>query len=125
VRRFRTVFSVLLAIEALNSLLWASKILSAAAAYDVVVLGMVGVRVVVSALQGASAWMLATGALPGIPLARLAFGASAVLLVLELGIRLSPSSLPPALRVPVVVAYGLYAASCVVWLTRLEREEER
>ena len=124
-RGFRAVVALLLAVEALNSLLWASRILSAAAAYDIVVLGMVGARVVVSALQGASAWMLVTRALPAIPLARLAFVSAAVLLVFEVGMRLSPSSLPPALRLPVVVAYALYAASCAAGLTRLARSEQR
>lgn len=117
--------ALLLALEALNSLLWASRILSAAPAYDLLVLCLVGVRVVVSAMQGASAWMLVTHALPAVPVARMAFGASAVLLVFEVGMRLSPSSLPPGVRGPVVVAYVLYAASCAAGLTRLDRSEHR
>ncbi len=114
---------MLLALEALNALLWSSRILSAAAAYDVVVLGMVIARIVVSALQGASAWMLMSRALPAFTFARLAFGLSAVLLVFEVALRLAPSNLPPGLRLPVVMAYVLYASSCIGALSRLERAE--
>lgn len=113
----------MLALEAANAVLWAARIVSAAAAYDALVLGMVLLRVGVAALQGASAWMLVGRALPAVTFARLAFAASAVLLVLEIGSRLSPSSIQPGLRLPLVVAYVLYASSCLRALTLVERAE--
>jgi hypothetical protein len=122
-RGLRTLLAVMLALEALNAVLWAARIVSAAPAYDALVLGMVLLRVAVSALQGASAWMLVGRALPAITFARLAFAASAVLLVLEIGFRFSPSSIQPGLRMPVIVAYILYASSCVRALALLERAE--
>lgn len=122
-RGLRTFFAILLALEALNAMLWAARIVSAASAYDVVVLLMVLLRVVVSALQGAAAWLLTGGAPSGVPLARLAFLASALLLVGEIGFRLAPSSLQPGLRMPVVVAYWLYALSCLRGLALVERAE--
>jgi hypothetical protein len=122
-RGLRTALAVLLAVEALNALLWAARILSAAPAYDAVVLLMVLLRVAVSALQGASAWMLTGGALPAFTFARFAFALPAVLLVFEIGFRLSPSSIQPGLRLPVVVAYILYASSCIRILALIERAE--
>ncbi len=77
-----TTLTLLLALEALNALLWASRIVSAAAAYDAVVLVMVALRVAVAALQLASARLLSTRALPGVTFARLAVILLAGLLVL-------------------------------------------
>jgi hypothetical protein len=122
-RRLRMALAVLLAVEALNSVLWAARILSAAPAYDAVVLFMVLLRVAVSTLQGVGAWMLTADALPAFTFARLAFALAAVLLVFEIGFRLSPSSIQPGLRLPVVVAYILYASSCVRVLALVERAE--
>jgi hypothetical protein len=122
-RGLRTLLAVLLAVEALNAALWSARIISAAAVYDALVLFMVLLRVAVSALQGASAWMLAGGALPAFTFARLAFASSAILLVFEIGFRLAPSSIQPGLRLPVVVAYILYASSSIRALGSIERSE--
>ena len=119
----RHVLAALLALEAVNSVSWASRILSAAAAYDVVVLGMVLLRVLVSALQGVSAWLLISHALPAVALARLALISSAVLLVFEVGLRLSPSGLTPGTRLPVIVAYAVYALAGVRALAQLDRDQ--
>jgi hypothetical protein len=120
----RATFVVLLVLEALNALLWAARIASAAAVYDTVVLIMVLLRVLVSALQGVSAWLLAGRALPAVALARFAFALSAVLLVLEIGFRLSPSSVQPGLRLPIVAAYVAYALTCIRGLRYLARAEQ-
>jgi hypothetical protein len=114
---------LLLVLEALNTMVWASRLVSAAAAYDVVVLLMVGLRVVVAALQLAAAWLLSSHALPAVTFARIAFILSAVLLVFELGARLSPSSILPGLRLPAIVGYALYAAIAVIILNRSARAE--
>ena len=120
-RGFRMLLAILLAFEAVNALLWSSRILSAAPAYSALVLTMVLLRVVVSAAQGAAAWLLIAGAPAGVPLARLAFVSSAVLLSGEIGLRLSPSSLQPGVRLPLVGAYWLYALSCLRGLSLVER----
>ena len=119
-----TTLALLMALEGLNALLWASRIVSAAAAYDAVVLLMVALRVAVAALQLAGAWLLSTRALPGVAFSRLAFILSAALLVLELGVRLSPSSVLPGLRLPIVLGYALYASVAVVILNRIERSRD-
>jgi hypothetical protein len=123
VRGLRATLVVLLVLETVNALLWAARIASAAAVYDTVVLVMVLFRVLVSALQGVSAWLLATRALPAVALARLAFALSALLLVLEIGFRLSPSSVQPGLRLPIVAAYAAYALTCIRGLGYLARAE--
>lgn len=122
-RALRTALAVLLAVEALNSTLWAARIISAAPVYDAVVLLMVLLRVALSGLQGVSAWMLTGGAPPALTFARLAFALSAMLLVFEIGFRLSPSSIQPGLRLPVIAAYILYASSCIRALALIERSE--
>lgn len=120
----RATLVVLLVLEALNALLWAARIVSAAVVYDTVVLAMVLLRVLVSALQGVSAWLLAGRALPAIALARLAFVLSALLLVFEIGFRLSPSSVQPGLRLPIVAVYAVYALTCIRGLGYLARAEQ-
>jgi hypothetical protein len=110
-----------LGFEAINSLLWASRVASAAVVYDAVVLLLLSLRVAVTAGQGTAAWLLTVGASQGWVLARWAIGSSAILLAAELGARLAPSSLQPGLRLPAVAGYALYAAVC--W--RLVRFVER
>jgi hypothetical protein len=122
-RGLRTVIAMLLAIEALNSVLWSARILSAAAAYGAVVLVMVLLRVATSALQATSAWMLTGRALPALTFSRVAVVSSAVLLTFEIGLRLSPSSILPGLRWPAVVAYGLYALLCLGGLALIDRAD--
>lgn len=109
----RIVIAVLLAVEAVNAMLWLSGVLTVAGAHGGVVLMMVALRAAVTALQMASAWMLIERTLSAVTFSRLAFSSSAVLLVLEIGFRLSPSSLTPDWRWPIVVAYAIYAAGCI------------
>lgn len=121
----RVLLAVLLGIEALNAVLWASRIVSTAAAQDALVLLMVTLRIIVSAVQAAAAWMLMSRALPAVTFARWAFGASAVLLVFEIGLRLAPSSVQPGLREPLVAAYVLYALAGIRALGWIERSGRR
>lgn len=119
----RHVLALLLGLEAVNAALWAGRIVSVAAAYDLIVLGMVTLRVGVTALQMASAWMLVTRALPAVAFARASFAVSAVLLVLEIGFRLAPSRVPPGFRMPIVVGYALYAFVCIAILAIVNRAD--
>ena len=122
-RALRTILAILLVLEVVNAMLWSSRIVSAAATYDAVVLLMVLIRVAVSALQAISAWMLVERAPPALTFATYGFLLSAVLIVFELGFRLSPSNVTPGLRTPVIVAYILYAGAAVGVIRYLQRTE--
>lgn len=124
VTSLRMILAVLLGVDATNSALWAARIASAAAAHDAVVLGMVALRVAVTALQAVAAWLLVRRAPPAFVLARAAFAGSAVLLVLELGARLAPSSIAPGLRYRYLAAYVLYSLACIRAIGWLERREQ-
>ena len=119
----RTVVALLLVLEVLNSTLYALRIVSVAAVYSILVLGMVGVRIAVTALQATAAWQLFTRAPSGVALARLGLAASAVLIVLELGFRLAPSNVLPGWRYPTVAAYCLYALVTIAILTWIEHRD--
>lgn len=99
------------------------RIISFAAIYDAEVFVVVGLRAVVTAFQAAAAWALWRRLPPGPLFGRWALAASAVLLVFELGLRLSPSSITPGLRWPSVIAYGLYAVLSIVVLRPARREK--
>ena len=120
----RYVLVILLGLEALNAVLWAARIVTYFAAYDAAVLLMVLFRAAVTTLQIAAVWMLAGRALPGVLFARWGLALSALLLVFEIGLRMSPSSVPPGLRLPAVVAYALYAMVAILALGFVRRKEE-
>lgn len=115
------VAATCLGLEALNNTFWAARIVSVAATYDWMVLGLVVLRIAVTATQFAGAAMLIGRALPAMVFARGAFLASAVLLVIEIGFGFAPTSIPPWLRTPVVLAYVVYAATCIALLTLADR----
>lgn len=95
---------------------WIARILSVAAIYDVGVFVMVAVRAAVTALQAQAGLRLWQRAAIGGRLAELGFISSALLLVLEVGFVLAPSSIFPDLRWYVVAIYGLYASLAIVAL---------
>jgi hypothetical protein len=99
------------------------RILSVLAVYDVTVLVMVALRAAVTALQAGAAWSLWREAPAGPVLGRWAFTSSAALLVFELGLAFSPSSVTPGLRWPSVAAYGAYACVAIVLLGRRRSDE--
>lgn len=109
----------MLAAEAANAILWLGGIFAAAAVHDPLVLVLAWVRAIVAALQMWSSGMLIRRAPAGVSFARLSFLLSAALLVVEIGFRLSPSSLQPGLHVPIVVAYAVYAVTCVGLLRQI------
>jgi hypothetical protein len=121
----RYVLVILLGLEVLNTLLWAARIAAYAGAYDATVLAMVLLRVAVATLQAAAAWMLAGRALPGVLFARWGLASSAILLIPEMGLRLSPSSIPPGARLPAIVVYAVYAAVAISWLRVVRQQDER
>jgi uncharacterized membrane protein (DUF2068 family) len=117
----RTAIALLLGIEALVGLQGLARFVEIAAAYDATVWLMAALRGVVTVLQGTAAWTLWRAAPPGPLFARVAVVSSAVVLTLEIGAHLAPSSLPPGTRGPVIVAYWVYAAVVLLVLRRLSR----
>jgi uncharacterized membrane protein (DUF2068 family) len=117
----RTAIALLLGIEAFVGLQGLARFVEIAAAYDAAVWLMAALRAAVTVMQGTAAWTLWRAAPPGPLFARVAVVSSAVVLTLEIGARLAPSSLPPGTRVPVIVAYWVYAAAVLLALKRLSR----
>ncbi|HWB29418.1 MAG TPA: hypothetical protein VG736_02870 [Vicinamibacterales bacterium] len=117
----RTAIALLLGIEALVGVQGLARFVEVAAAYDATVWMMAALRAVVTVLQGTAAWTLWRAMPPGPLFARVAVVSSAVVLTLEVGAHLAPSSLPPGTRGPVIVAYWVYAALVLLLLRRLSR----
>jgi hypothetical protein len=107
--------------ETLRTAAWLGRILSLAPVYDAPVFVLAGARAMVATVQISAAWMLWRGAPPGRRFAQTAVLLSALLLTLEVGVGLAPSSVPPGQRVLVVAAYGAYAI-VVTWLLRKPEE---
>lgn len=112
----RRLVALTLGAEAFLAIGDLTRFLAVAGAYDASVWGLTAVRAVVTVVQGTAAWMLWTHQPPGRLFARVAVLASAVLLTLEVGLRLAPSSLPPGTHGLVLGGYWLYAASVLALL---------
>jgi hypothetical protein len=110
------VAAAALALEVFINVPWIGRILSMGVVYDGPVFAVVAVRAAVTALQTSAAWLLWQGLPAGPRFGQVAFVASAAVLVLEIGLRLAPSSLQPGLRWPLVGAYALYAFLAVLML---------
>lgn len=94
-----------------------SRIVVFFALYDATVFLMAGLRAVVIALQVAAVVMLFGRRPAGAAFGASALWSSAVLILLEIGLGLSPSSVPPGQRWPMVILYWGYAA-LASWLLR-------
>lgn len=103
---------------------WCGQLLPMLAGHSRVVIAMISARACVAILQGSAGVMLAERRPLGYPLGQVALVASAALRVLELGARLSPSSVFPSYRWPVVLGYALYAAAVYHLLLRGRRRVE-
>jgi hypothetical protein len=113
----RFLIGVLISFEALFTGVWVAGHLTTLGMYPAPTIAIVAVRGLVGALQFAAGSMLMTRHPAGPAFARVGFGASAVLLWIVIGTRLSPTSLFPTYRVPFMAAYTVYAAG-VIWLLR-------
>jgi hypothetical protein len=104
---------VLLA-EGIWTALWLAGLLPVMGVHSRAVIGVITARAIVGVGQiMAGRWLLARR--PGAArLGQVVVAASAVLLVVELGARMSPSNLDPTFRWPVAGLYWLYA-SVMVW----------
>ena len=110
---WRGVVSVLLVVEGLTGALRLAGLLPTLQVYGPLTVGLLLIRGLISALQCTGGWWLAGGRPTAAPIIRAAMIASAVLTVLETGLRLTPSNLDPTFRWWVVAAYGVYAFSIV------------
>lgn len=105
-----------LVVDGLLSALWVARLVPVVAAYDPLVLLLILARGLVSALLITAGSMLFRAAPPGPLFARSAVLTSALLLTLEIGFRLSPSSLFPSYRWPAVAGYWAYAGAIALSL---------
>jgi hypothetical protein len=118
-RWLRALVAIGLAIEVLRQASWLSRIVSLLAIYDAVVWAMIGARALVTALQAAAVLAIWQRAPAGPVLGQWALVVSAGLIVLEVGLGLTPSSVTPGLRWPWVGAYAVYAGLSIVLLRQV------
>ena len=105
----RTILALLLILEALSSGLRATGRLPMLVIYPWFTLALMTARLGVAVAQFSSGWMLLQHQPVGRVLGFWSYIASAALVTLEVGLRLTPSNLFPAYRWPAVGLYWLYA----------------
>jgi hypothetical protein len=113
--------AVLLITEAVLASSRLARLVTGPAFQDPVVLTMVAARAGVLMWQIAAGLMLIRRLPPSVGFVAGACVASALLLVLEIGVGLSPSSVFPAHRWPLVTAYAVYAGALVLALRQAAR----
>lgn len=114
----RVLPALALLIEGALTVMWVTGLLSTLAVYRGPTLALIALRGLTGALQLTSGWWLLAGRLSAPALATVSVIASAVLTVVEVGFRQSPSNLDPTFRWPFVAVYGAYGALMVWLLTR-------
>ena len=117
------LIACLLIAEALWTLPSLAALIYTIAAYDPVAITLIAGRVLVTAAQIAAGTLLLQRRPPGAPIARAAILGAAVLLTLEAGFNLAPSTVYVFWRWQVVAVYWAYALAAVWWLTRHLRAE--
>jgi hypothetical protein len=105
----RLLLAAAFGFEALLGAETLARFVTVAPTYDSTVWVMTALRGLVTLGQGISAMLLWRGAPPAALCGRVVALTSAVLLTLEIGARLAPSSLQPGTREPVMAAYWAYA----------------
>ena len=114
----RAIVSGLLILEGVRSGLWIAALLPSLGVRDRTTVVLVCLRAAASAIQMVSGVLLRLGRMSAPALARTALLASAVLMPLELGLRLVPTNMDPTYRWWLVAAYGVYAGSAIWYLGR-------
>jgi hypothetical protein len=115
------VIALLLIVEGLSSGLRTVQRLPVLIHYPGLTPGVVLLRAAVAVAQFTGGWTLLAGRPFGPTAATWVYVASAVLVTLEIGIGLAPTSLFPAYRWPAVALYWLYALSAAAWLRQRNR----
>ena len=108
----------MLVVEAFGTARWLLPLLPSLAGYGAVALALIVLRLLVAALQLTGAGLLLQHRPPGPPLAVAALAASAILVVFEIGFRLTPTDSLAVYRWWMVGSYGVYAALAGTWLAR-------
>jgi hypothetical protein len=111
------VLALLLIAEGVWTLVWLTQLLSSLGWRDKSSVALILVRGVVGALELAIGSGVSSRRASAMSLARWVLPFSAVLLTIELGANMTPTSLDPTYRWPVVIAYWLYVTA-VVWFLR-------
>lgn len=114
-----TVIYALLMLEGVTSGLWIARLLPSLGVRGRTVVVLLGLRAIVSSAQIVGAAMLRVRRPSGPPLARAALVGSAMLIPLEVGLRLVPTNLDPTWRWWLVAAYWIYAGVALWALGRL------
>jgi hypothetical protein len=107
---FRLI-SVCLFVEGATTGLWIAPRLGMIPTYELVALMFVLARAMMAVLQLTAGSLMWRELHAGLVFAPVVFLTSASLYVLEVGLRLRPSSVAPGARWPLVVGYCLYAAA--------------
>jgi hypothetical protein len=115
----RAALTLLLLGEAILTGAWLARLLVMLPAYGWTTLAVIGLRVLVALGQVVASVRLSRDERAGARLATWVFVASAILLSLELGARLRPSSVFPAHRWVVVAIYAAYAVVGVAMALRV------
>jgi hypothetical protein len=105
------LLAVLLLAEAVRTAFWIAELLPSLGWRGHWILLLVLARAGVGALQIASTVLLFDASARGVRLAQIALISSAVLLTLEIGLRLAPSDVDPSFRWWIVGAYWVYAGA--------------
>jgi hypothetical protein len=112
----RALISGLMILEAVQSALWIQHLLPSLAVRDRTTIALVCLRAVVSSLQIAGGVFLRTRRMTGPAIAQAALIGSALLIVLEVGLRLTPTDRDPTYRWWMVAAYWIYAVAALGWI---------
>jgi hypothetical protein len=112
------ILGLLLIAEGVWTLVWLTQLLSSLGWRDKSSVAVILARGVVGAVQLTTGWGLASRRPPALALARWVLAASAVLLTIEVGWRLTPTDLDPTYRWPFVVAYWIYALVAILFVRR-------
>ena len=114
----RSIVAALLMLDGLLGALWVARFVPVFGAYDGVVIALILLRGCVAALLCTSAWLLMSERPPASIFATTAVVASAIFVTLEIGFRVSPSSLFPTYRWPFVSIYWCYALGVAMYVNR-------
>ena len=112
------ILGLLLTAEGVWTLVWLTQLLSSLGWRDKASVAVILTRGVVGAMQLTTGWGLASRRPSALALARWVLVASAVLLTIEIGSRLTPTDIDPTYRWPLVAVYWAYALVAILFVRR-------
>ncbi len=117
----RRVVAFLLIAEAMFGALRLSSLVGQMGIYDSLAVTIILGRGLLGALQFTGGWLLASNRPAGPAIARWALLAGAAITVLDVGLRLAPTTVYYWYRWQVTAVYAVYALSAAWWLGRSPR----